>query len=130
MISLQIFKSFVTPHCYMLCPQVLFDACCSESVVFQCSLLHHYKVNQESTALLQDVDFFTELLLSWRVWERASGGAWRILFQAIQALIRRDHPFHAFNIHQVQRVGLVQRLLTICRVRHSPSLYYSDRIFH
>lgn len=96
---------------------MLFDACCSESVVFQCSLLHHYKVNEESTAILQDTEFFTQMLLNWRVWDRATKGAWRILLEGILALIRHDHPFYSFNINQMQRVGLVQKLFTICRVR-------------
>ncbi|XP_030854756.1 lysosomal-trafficking regulator isoform X5 [Strongylocentrotus purpuratus] len=102
--------------------KVLFDACCSESVVFQCSLLHHYKVNEESTAILQDTEFFTQLLLNWRVWDRATKGAWRILLEGILALIRHDHPFYSFNINQMQRVGLVQKLFTICRERHSEDL--------
>ncbi|XP_063958609.1 lysosomal-trafficking regulator-like isoform X1 [Lytechinus pictus] len=102
--------------------KVLFDACCSESVVFQCSLLHHYKVNEESTAILQDTEFFTQMLLNWRVWDRARKGAWRILLEGILALIRHDHPFYSFNINQMQRVGLVQKLFTICRERHSEDL--------
>ncbi|XP_071492648.1 lysosomal-trafficking regulator-like [Diadema antillarum] len=111
-------RCLVGPH--ML--KVLFDACCSEPVVFQCTLVHHYKVNQESTAILQDTEFFNRLLLNWRVWERAQRGVWKILLEAILSLIRPDHPFCAFNTNQMYRVGLVQTLLTICRERHSEDL--------
>ena len=96
--------------------QVLLDACCSESVIFRCSTTGKYKVSMNSHAIIKDTKLISQLLLAWRVWEKAEKGVWQLLFLALESLIRPDHQNQNFNVTQLQSVNLVENLLMICRV--------------
>lgn len=55
------------------------------------------------------------ILQSWRQWARTPG-LFHALLQALQYLLRDDHPYRDFNAMQFNRVGLVDALLHFCKV--------------
>jgi len=96
--------------------QVLTDSCAT------CALLRYndstlrYAINKENVALISDVKIIVDMLLSWRAWEKSADGVYLMALEALNSLVRTDHPHHQYNIEQYRRAGLVSKLLEICKV--------------
>ncbi|PIK55130.1 putative lysosomal-trafficking regulator-like [Apostichopus japonicus] len=102
--------------------KVLFDSCCSPAVIYYCTLTDSYKVHRETDCILQDEEIFTQLILNWRIWNQGDQSLFCLLLDAIQMLIKRNHPHRHFNFEKLQSVGLVQKLLVMCKERHDDDL--------
>ncbi|XP_071834039.1 lysosomal-trafficking regulator-like isoform X3 [Apostichopus japonicus] len=102
--------------------KVLFDSCCSPAVIYYCTLTDSYKVHRETDCILQDEEIFTQLILNWRIWNQGDPSLFCLLLDAIQMLIKRNHPHRHFNFEKLQSVGLVQKLLVMCKERHDDDL--------
>lgn len=103
---------------FLVLSQVLFDSCCSPALVYYCTLTDTFKVHQETDSILQDEDIFIQLILNWRIWSKGDPSVFCLLLNAIQMLIKRDHPHRSFNFEKLQSAGLVPKLLIMIKVCH------------
>lgn len=107
--------------------QVLLDAALTKSVLRQDSLTRKYCLNCDSVALLRNCEVVTKVLLSWRVWDRSwdhsDPHVWLTALQAIEMLVREDHPNRSFNFKQLHDIGVVNKILNICLVSKLPKLH-------
>lgn len=55
------------------------------------------------------------VLGAWRQWARTPSALYTLL-QALQALLRDDHPYREFNAAQFNRAQLLDSLLLFCKV--------------
>uniref|UniRef100_A0A5F8GZ26 Lysosomal trafficking regulator n=1 Tax=Monodelphis domestica TaxID=13616 RepID=A0A5F8GZ26_MONDO len=76
----------------------------------------HFKLDIESTAVIQDVKLLEELLLDWKIWSKAKQGVWETLLAALEVLIRANHHLQMFNIKQLLKARVVHHFLLTCQV--------------
>ena len=67
---------------------------------------------------LCNLNVLEQVLLCWRVWERASTMVWQMGLQSLDLLIRESHPSRAFNMRQLYNGDIVNKILTICQVKY------------
>ncbi|XP_038073792.1 lysosomal-trafficking regulator-like isoform X2 [Patiria miniata] len=124
MAASMIAKVLVTPKCIvgfeML--KVMLDACLNKPILYRCSHANEYRLHRDSQAIIQDTGLVSQLLLDWRVWEKAESGVLPMLFRVMETLIHSDHPYQAFNVTQLLSIHCVRRLLMICKERHHEDL--------
>ncbi|XP_022110934.1 lysosomal-trafficking regulator-like [Acanthaster planci] len=124
MAASMIAKVLVTPKCIvgfeML--RVMLEACLTKPVLYRCSHSNEYRLHRDTQAIIQDTSLVSQLLLAWRIWEKAEAGVLPMLFRVMESLIHADHPYQAFNITQLLSIRGVQRLLMICKERHHEDL--------
>uniref|UniRef100_A0A8C9TXB8 Lysosomal trafficking regulator n=1 Tax=Scleropages formosus TaxID=113540 RepID=A0A8C9TXB8_SCLFO len=93
--------------------KTLLDGCCSEPILIV-GEDGQFCLDAESTALLQDLQLLSEVMLDWKVWSKAQ--VWATLLAALEVLIRAHHPQKMFNIGQLLKAQVVQRFLLTCQV--------------
>ncbi|XP_048843336.1 lysosomal-trafficking regulator-like isoform X2 [Brienomyrus brachyistius] len=107
----------VKPKCivgyHML--QTLLDGCCS-SPILSLGVDGRFHLDRESTAVVQDLHLLSSLLLDWKVWSKAQAGVWAALLEAMEVLIHARHPQQMYNIQQLLKARVVQRILLTCQV--------------
>ncbi|XP_023692044.2 lysosomal-trafficking regulator isoform X2 [Paramormyrops kingsleyae] len=107
----------VKPKCivgyHML--QTLLDGCCSRPILSQ-GVDGRFHLDRESTAVVQDLHLLSSLLLDWKVWSKAQAGVWATLLQAMEVLIHARHPQQMYNIQQLLKARIVQRILLTCQL--------------
>ncbi|XP_076817532.1 lysosomal-trafficking regulator-like isoform X1 [Clavelina lepadiformis] len=100
--------------------EVLFNSACSEDVITSKRVGDSltYQVNHETSALIHDYEILQVFLFEWRIWHKAVNAAgeedfsvWMLLMQALESLIREDHPYQWFNSKVLLRAGIVHHLL-------------------
>ncbi|XP_034518370.1 lysosomal-trafficking regulator isoform X5 [Ailuropoda melanoleuca] len=95
--------------------KTLLEGCCGEDIIH----VHEngeFKLDVESNAIIQDVKLLEELLLDWKIWNKAKQGAWETLLVALEVLIRADHHQQVFNIKQLLKARVVHHFLLTCQV--------------
>ncbi|XP_077024529.1 lysosomal-trafficking regulator isoform X2 [Tamandua tetradactyla] len=95
--------------------KTLLEGCCDEDIV-HISENGEFKLDAESNAIIQDVELLEELLLDWKIWNKAEEGVWETLLAALEVLIRVDHHQQMFNIKQLLKAGVVHHFLLTCQV--------------
>ncbi|XP_029114650.1 lysosomal-trafficking regulator-like isoform X3 [Scleropages formosus] len=95
--------------------KTLLDGCCSEPILIV-GEDGQFCLDAESTALLQDLQLLSEVMLDWKVWSKAQAQVWATLLAALEVLIRAHHPQKMFNIGQLLKAQVVQRFLLTCQV--------------
>ncbi|XP_052013670.1 lysosomal-trafficking regulator isoform X3 [Apodemus sylvaticus] len=95
--------------------KTLLEGCCGEEVIH---LSEHgeFKLDVESHAIIQDVKLLQELLLDWKIWNKAEQGVWETLLTAFEVLIRVEHQQQQFNIKQLLNAHVVHHFLLTCQV--------------
>lgn len=95
--------------------KTLLEGCCGEEVIF---VNEHgeFKLDVESHAIIQDVKLLQELLLDWKIWNKAEQGVWETLLAALEVLIRVEHQQQQFNITQLLNARVVHHFLLTCQV--------------
>lgn len=95
--------------------KTLLEGCCGEEVIF---VNEHgeFKLDVESHAIIQDVKLLQELLLDWKIWNKAEQGVWETLLAALEVLIRVEHQQQQFNIKQLLNARVVHHFLLTCQV--------------
>lgn len=60
------------------------------------------------------------ILSSWKEWSRSvqENEVLGVLFAALHTLLKDEHPFREFNVSQLNRVRMVDGLLSFCKVRN------------
>lgn len=94
----------------------MLDACLTKPLLRWDSIKREYHLSTDVHPLIRDVQIITDLLLAWRVWEKAPVEVWKTAFEAMELLVSRSHASCAFNVKQLQSVAIVNRLLLICLV--------------
>jgi len=95
---------------------VLLDVCLSKPVLIYSQSGQRYQLDGSTDALIQDTQIIMDLLLAWKIWEKAEDGIWILVFEALELLIRPEHPHRSFNIQQLQNANLIEKMLMICLV--------------
>ncbi|KAK3092886.1 hypothetical protein FSP39_008387 [Pinctada imbricata] len=97
--------------------KVIMDASTTESMFRYDPESEVLVMRRKSEAMIRNVSLISELLLNWRVWERAPEGVLDLMFKALASLIREDHPHQAFNIKQYQSAGIINKLFSAYKER-------------
>ncbi|XP_044530512.1 lysosomal-trafficking regulator [Gracilinanus agilis] len=95
--------------------KTLLEGCCGEEIL-SINENGHFKLDIESTAVIQDVKLLEELLLDWKIWSKAKQGVWETLLAALEVLIRANHHLQMFNIKQLLKARVVHHFLLTCQV--------------
>uniref|UniRef100_A0A673TJZ8 Lysosomal-trafficking regulator n=1 Tax=Suricata suricatta TaxID=37032 RepID=A0A673TJZ8_SURSU len=95
--------------------KTLLEGCCGEDII-HINENGEFKLDVESNAIIQDVKLLEELLLDWKIWNKAKHGAWEALLAALEVLIRADHQQQVFNIKQLLKARVVHHFLLTCQV--------------
>nr|XP_035972836.1 lysosomal-trafficking regulator isoform X2 [Halichoerus grypus] len=95
--------------------KTLLEGCCGEDII-HVNENGEFKLDVESNAIIQDVKLLEELLLDWKIWNKAKQGAWEMLLAALEVLIRADHHQQVFNIKQLLKARVVHHFLLTCQV--------------
>uniref|UniRef100_A0A4X2K7I2 Lysosomal-trafficking regulator n=1 Tax=Vombatus ursinus TaxID=29139 RepID=A0A4X2K7I2_VOMUR len=95
--------------------KTLLEGCCGEEVL-SINENGQFKLDIESTAIIQDVKLLEELLLDWKIWSKAEQGVWEALLAALEVLIRANHHLQMFNIKQLLKARVVHHFLLTCQV--------------
>ncbi|EGW00901.1 Lysosomal-trafficking regulator [Cricetulus griseus] len=95
--------------------KTLLEGCCGEEVIH---INEHgeFKLDVESHAIIQDVKLLQELLLDWKIWNKAEACVWETLLAALEVLIRAEHQQQQFNIKQLLNAHVVHHFLLTCQV--------------
>ena len=96
--------------------QTMLDACLTRPLLRWDSIRQQYHLSTDVHPLIREVQIITDLLLAWRVWDRAPLGVWKTAFEALELLVSGSHASCAFNVKQLQSAAIVNRLLLICLV--------------
>ena len=73
-------------------------------------------INQNTSAIVKNVCILQMLLKDWALIRKADFEVQEILWQALETLVRPNHPNVRFNITQFQRARVVENLLIGCQV--------------
>uniref|UniRef100_A0A452QRH3 Lysosomal trafficking regulator n=1 Tax=Ursus americanus TaxID=9643 RepID=A0A452QRH3_URSAM len=84
--------------------KTLLEGCCGEDII-HVNENGEFKLDVESNAIIQDVKLLEELLLDWKIWNKAKA-----------FLIRADHHQQVFNIKQLLKARVVHHFLLTCQV--------------
>ncbi|XP_074118564.1 lysosomal-trafficking regulator isoform X3 [Sminthopsis crassicaudata] len=95
--------------------KTLLEGCCGEEIL-SINENGHFKLDIESTAVIQDVKLLEELLLDWKIWSKAEQGVWGTLLAALEVLIRANHHLQMFNIKQLLKARVVHHFLLTCQI--------------
>ncbi|XP_048862942.1 lysosomal-trafficking regulator isoform X4 [Brienomyrus brachyistius] len=95
--------------------KTLLDGCCSGPVLIL-GEDGQFRLDTESSAVVQDLTLMSEVLLDWKIWSKAQCGVWETLLAALEVLIRAHHPQQMFNICQLLNAQVVHRFLLTCQV--------------
>ena len=95
--------------------KTLLEGCCGEDII-HINENGEFKLDVESNAIIQDVKLLEELLLDWKIWNKAEQGVWESLLEALEVLIRADHQQQVFNIKQLLKARVVHHFLLTCQV--------------
>ncbi|XP_040824116.1 lysosomal-trafficking regulator isoform X2 [Ochotona curzoniae] len=95
--------------------KTLLEGCCGEEII-HINENGEFKLDAESNAIIQDTKLLEELLLDWKIWNKAEPGVWETLLTALEVLIRAEHSQQRFNIKQLLKAQVVHRFLLTCQV--------------
>ncbi|XP_048259527.1 lysosomal-trafficking regulator-like isoform X2 [Haliotis rufescens] len=93
--------------------KALLDSCTSESLFRPDASACIPILRLGTEAVVRDISILQQLLLSWRVWEKAEEGVLELLFQSLQTLIRPDHQHRDVNIKQFRAGGIMNKIFYI-----------------
>ncbi len=74
------------------------------------------RVLPSSAAVVKNISILQTIIMDWKLWDKAPLSVQELLWLALQSLVRRDHPYVAFNVLQFKRVRVVEQLLIGCQV--------------
>ncbi|XP_036091506.1 lysosomal-trafficking regulator isoform X4 [Rousettus aegyptiacus] len=95
--------------------KTLLEGCCGEDIL-HVSENGECELDVESNAIIHDVRLLEELLLDWKIWNKAERGVWEALLAALGALIRAEHQQQVLNVRQLLEARVVHHFLLTCQV--------------
>lgn len=112
--------------------QAMLDAACdSPTIVVDVNSSNH-SISQNCEAVITDPELIKAALSTWRAW--AKHDTLSLLLQALLFLLRDQHSQREFNASQLNRVGIVNTILTMCKVSeihfHRNAVQTDVRVLH
>ena len=102
----------------------MLDACLTKPVLKWDSGRQSYSRVVDTDSLIRDVNIITDLLLCWKIWDKADLEVWSTAFSVLEVLLSGTRPSCDFNIKQLQSSAIVNRLLLICLVSSNFSVIH------
>lgn len=99
----------------------MLDAACDSSVLIKDIGSGNHAISQNCEAVITDPELIKGALSAWRAW--AKYDTLNFLLQALLVLLRDQHSQREFNASQLNRVGIVDTLLTLCKVSFFLNLF-------
>lgn len=93
--------------------KAMLDAACDSSILIKDIGSGNHAISQNSEAVITDPELIKGALSAWRAW--AKYDTLLFLLQALLVLLRDQHSQREFNASQLNRVGIVGQLLTLCK---------------
>lgn len=109
-------RVFESPRCYTgkhILKAVL-DAACDSAVIIKDIASGNHSTSQNCEAVIIDPELIKSALTAWRTW--AKYDTLNLLIQALLLLLRDQHLHREFNAAQLNRVGIVDSILLVCKV--------------
>lgn len=110
-----ILRVLESPRCqagkYIL--KAILDATCDSCILVRDIANDNHTVLQSSEAVVTDPELIKQALGAWRQWVKF--GTLNLFLQALLMLLRDQHSQREFNASQLNRVGLVETILFICK---------------
>lgn len=94
--------------------KAILDAACDSSVIIKDVGSGNHSISQNSEAVITDPELIKGALSAWRTW--AKHDILNLLLQALLLLLRDQHSQREFNASQLNRVDIVNTILTLCKV--------------
>lgn len=94
--------------------KTVLDAACDSSIIIKDTGSDNHLVSQNSEAVITDPELIKAAFTIWRTW--AKYDAFNLLLQALLLLLRDQHSHREFNASQLNRVNIVDTILTLCKV--------------
>ncbi|XP_023288682.1 lysosomal-trafficking regulator isoform X2 [Orussus abietinus] len=104
-----------SPRCYAgryILKSVL-DAACDSSILIKDVGSGNHSISQNCEAVITDPELIKGALGVWRTW--AKYDALNLFLQALLLLLRDQHSQREFNASQLNRVGIVDTILILCK---------------
>ncbi|XP_012252611.2 lysosomal-trafficking regulator [Athalia rosae] len=93
--------------------KAMLDAACDSSILIKDIGSGNHAISQNCEAVITDPELIKGALSAWRTW--AKYDTLNFLLQALLVLLRDQHSQREFNASQLNRVGTVDTLLTLCK---------------
>nr|XP_031829347.1 lysosomal-trafficking regulator isoform X2 [Nomia melanderi] len=93
--------------------KAMLDAACDSSILIKDIGSGNHLVSQNCEAVITDPELIKGALTAWRTW--AKYDALSLLLQAMLLLLRDQHSQREFNASQLNRVEIVDTILTLCK---------------
>lgn len=92
----------------------MLDAACDSSILIKDIGSGNHLVSQNCEAVITDPELIKGALTAWRIW--AKHDTLNLLLQALLLLLKDQHSQREFNASQLNRIGVVDTVLTLCKV--------------
>ncbi|CAK9830368.1 Lysosomal-trafficking regulator [Anthophora retusa] len=93
--------------------KAMLDAACDSPILIKDIGSGNHSVSQNCEAVITDPELIKGTLTAWRTW--AKHDTLNLLLQALLLLLRDQHSQREFNASQLNRVGIVDTVLTLCK---------------
>ncbi|XP_077276800.1 lysosomal-trafficking regulator mauve isoform X2 [Temnothorax americanus] len=93
--------------------KAILDAACDSSIIIKDIGSGNHSISQNCEAVITDPGLIKGALTAWRAWVKYD--TLNLLLQAFLLLLRDQHSHREFNASQLNRVGIVDTILTLCK---------------
>ncbi|XP_018058565.1 PREDICTED: lysosomal-trafficking regulator [Atta colombica] len=93
--------------------KAMLDAACDSSIIIKDIGSGNHSISQNCEAVITDPGLIKGALTAWRAWMKYD--TLNLLLQALLLLLRDQHSHREFNASQLNRVGIVDTILTLCK---------------
>lgn len=94
--------------------KAMLDAACDSSIIIKDIGSGNHSISPNCEAVITDPGLIKGALTAWRAWMKYD--TLNLLLQALLLLLRDQHSHREFNASQLNRVGIVDTILTLCKV--------------
>ncbi|XP_039305256.1 lysosomal-trafficking regulator isoform X2 [Solenopsis invicta] len=93
--------------------KAILDAACDSSIIIKDIGSGNHSISQNCEAVITDPGLIKGALTAWRAWVKYD--TLNLLLQALLVLLRDQHSHREFNASQLNRIGIVDTILTLCK---------------
>ncbi|XP_025074143.1 lysosomal-trafficking regulator [Pogonomyrmex barbatus] len=93
--------------------KAILDAACDNSIIIKDIGSGNHSISQNCEAVITEPELIKGALATWRAWVKYD--TLNLLLQALLLLLRDQHSHREFNASQLNRVGIVDTILTLCK---------------
>lgn len=107
--------------------KAILDAACDSSIIIKDIGSGNHSISQNCEAVITDPGLIKGALTAWRAWVKYD--TLNLLLQALLLLLRDQHSHREFNASQLNRVGIVDTILTLCKVNKIIYIKKNNKIY-